>query len=31
MQKLLKKLATAIAARKGIQLGHIDPSGKVVW
>lgn len=31
MQKLLKKIGTLIAVRKGIQLGHIDQSGKVIW
>lgn len=31
MQKLLKKIGTLIAVRKGLQLGHIDQSGKVVW
>lgn len=32
MQKLLKRLGTAIAVRHGVQLGKLDfTSGKVTW
>lgn len=32
IKKLLRKIGTAIAVRKGVQIGSIDPeSGKVIW
>lgn len=32
IKKILRKIGTAIAVRKGLQIGSIDPeTGKVIW